>query len=242
MSHAAPAVSDASSLWPALSAVATTAAVLVALFRDAFYQWWLRPKLLLNQLDDAHEASSRSRKPHDLGNRLEIWQLMAVSNVGRGRTANNVEVLALDIAPLDSAADPPATCGASEIKNYGLKWSLLPTRRLNIAAGTERWIDVVFTIQLPDRPGRQKSLRLLCLAAKDDEWLPVDRPLVQTDWQDQGHVLEAGAYRVHLAVTAEDIRARHYDVDVCLKTATVEPDFQKALSILACRTRDRSAM
>lgn len=161
---------------------------------------------------------------------------MAVSNEGRGRTANNVEVLALNVARLDISVQPAVVSASPEVKNYGLKWSLLSTRRLNIAAGSERWIDVAFAIQLQGTSARSKSSRLLCLAAKDDEWLPQDRPL-EADWRDQGHVLDAGVYRVHLATAAEDVRSRHYDVDVCLHSAKVERDLQRALSIVSCHRR-----
>jgi hypothetical protein len=220
-------------IWSAISAVATSIAVTVALFKDAVLQWWFRPRLRLNELDARHDPSSKSRAPHDLGNRLEVWQLMAVANDGRGRTANNVEVLALDVLRLDG--NPMRIVPDSfEVKNYGLKWSLLPTRRLSIAARTERWIDIVFAIQLPTTR-KLKATRLLCLPTKEDEWLPSERAVVEADWVDQGHVLQTGAYRIHLAVAAEGLRARHYDVDVCLMSIADEPDLREALKILACR-------
>jgi hypothetical protein len=224
-------------IWSAISALATSIAVTVALFKDAFLQWWLRPRLRLNELDTRHDPSSRSRKPHDLGNRLEVWQLMAVANIGRGHTASNVEVLALDVTRLEGSP-PEVVPGSFEVKNYGLKWSLLPTRRLGIPAGTERWIDIVFAIELP-LSTKIGPRRLLCLPAKDDEWLPTNRPVVESDWLDQGHVLQADAYRVHVAVAGEGLRARHYDVDVCLMTEVAEPDLQKALKILGCRRHQR---
>jgi hypothetical protein len=38
-------------------------------------------------------------------------------------------------------------------------------------------------------------------------------------------------------VAADDVRARHYDVDVRLLTAKEEPDLREALNVLSCRTR-----
>jgi hypothetical protein len=219
--------------WTAVAAVGTLAAVAVALFRDPFLSWWARPRLKLQQLGPARLASSKSPKPHELGNRIETWQLMAVANEGRSRTADDVQVLALEVARL-GGAQLDSIIGAPVVKNYALKWSLLPTRSLSIAAGTERWFDLVYAIQLPASMD-PTVVRRICLPVKENPWPPLGMRLKPSDWDEEGHVLLPGAYRIHLALAGESLRARHYCVDVQLKEAGDEPDLREALTVLRCR-------
>jgi hypothetical protein len=221
--------------WTAVAAVATVLAVAVALFRDSFLHWWARPRLKLQQLDTTRLPSSKSSRPHDLGNRIETWQLMAVANDGRSRTADGVQVLALEVARL-GGAQLDTVMGAPVVKNYALKWSLLPTRSLSIAAGTERWFDLAYAIQLPASMD-PAVVRRICLPVKENPWPPLGKRLKPSDWDEEGHVLLPGAYRIHLAVAGESLRALHYFVDVQLKEAGEEPDLREALNVLRCRAR-----
>lgn len=215
--------------WSIISTVTTMLALGFALTRDYLLTEWRKPKLVLTKEDDSSSLSAEYVFP----NRKEVWQLMAVTNIGRRTSADDVEVLLLDVTRLNDesqAGEPLNDAASPTIKNYALKWSLIPTRRLRLGAGVQRWVDLAFAVEVP-RYGVQPPTRHLFLPAKDLPWTSDDKPLLPENWSTEGHVLNAGAHRLHLALSAQGITARHYNVDVILKDFDQEPILRNALQI-----------
>lgn len=223
---------SSASIWQIVSSLATSIAVIIALFRDVIVRFWGRPRLTLRV---ASESSSLSQV-YVLPNRREVWQLMLVANEGRRESAEDVEVIVLDVVKL-AGRSLKRVIGDPTVKNYALKWSLVPTSRLRIGAGTQRWIDLVYALELPSTSGRRAERRL-CLPAKVDPWPPLDSAeLDPAEWETEGHVLSPGAYRFHLAVVSAGTRARHFDVDVHLEAATRQPELRSALNLIRIARR-----
>lgn len=226
------ATGSSASIWQIVSSLATSIAVIIALFRDVIVRFWSRPRLTLRA---APESSSLSQV-YVLSNRSEVWQLMLVANEGRRESAEDVEVIVLDVVKLAGKSLKRVTSDPI-VKNYALKWSLVPTSRLRIGAGTQRWIDLVYALELPRISGRPAERRL-CLPAKVDPWPPLDREALDpAEWETEGHVLRAGAYRFHLAIVSAGTRARHFDVDVHLENATRKPELRAALHLIRITKR-----
>ncbi len=223
---------SSTSIWQIVSSLATSVAVIIALFRDVIVQFWSRPRLALRA---APESSSLSQV-YVLPNRSEVWQLMLVANEGRRESAEDVEVIVLDVVGLAGRSLKRVT-GDPVVKNYALKWSLVPTSRLRIGAGTQRWIDLVYALELPSISGRPAERRM-CLPAKVDPWPPLDREALDpAEWETEGHVLRPGAYRFHLAVVSAGTHARHFNVDVQLERAARQPELRAALSLIRITRR-----
>jgi len=67
---------------------------------------------------------------------------------------------------------------------------------------------------------------------KDTPWLPEQGRLDPAAWQVEGHVLQPGAHRFTLALSALSLPAVRYVIDVRLKEFVDEPDLHRALEVL----------
>lgn len=213
-------------IWTIVSTVTTALALIFALLHSFVLDFWNRPRLVL---EHAPERSSLS-KTFSFPNRREVWQLAIVANRGRRISAEDVEVIVSTVTPLaspsrDYLADEPL------IKNYALKWSLIPSRRIRLGAGVQRFIDIAYALELPP-DADEPPVRRLIIPVKDLPWVQDEVPLDSSDWETEGHVLLPGTYRLHVAVSSTSTAARHYVLDVDLKRSGDEPDIRDAIRIL----------
>ena len=88
----------ASSLAQWVGAVATTAAVLYALYRDAFAVWFNRPRLTARIAQEPPDCLLSPVTISDTGSEIakSYWLRLWVQNVGRGNPAEQVQVFVHD--------------------------------------------------------------------------------------------------------------------------------------------------
>jgi hypothetical protein len=156
-------------------------------------------------------------------------------NKGRRSSAEDVEVLLLDATSnYSQPQDDKLSDGATDpiIKNYALKWSMIPTRRLRLGAGVQRWVDLAFAVEV-SRGKIKPPIRRLFLPVKDLPWTSDDDPLAPETWNTEGHILNTGIHRLHIALSAQGATSRHYDVDITLKSFDQEPILRNAIQVIS---------
>jgi hypothetical protein len=191
-------LSDTSTLYAtqtafiAFGAIATLGAVLVALFGPIWHEARRRPRLSLEFHADTDDmVLSYTGEPQD-GEWLFV-RLRVVNGKGR-RTAHDVEVWMLDIVGDDGA---PHRAPARTLKWAGRPDHMLPS----LHSGMPRRVDLA-EVRRPREPAEALFLAV--------PYHPVVDPPV---------LLPAGHYRFHLLVTAEDVEARSYALDLTLDSS-----------------------
>lgn len=190
--------------WAAVAgALATTAAVLLALYRDTFREWRLRPKLSLAfggpPLDAITVLVPLSMTPEV--NVSSHWLRLAVSNGEKRRSARDVRVLVTSIYRIDGRKEE-----WHPLDTVALRWSNLPevTDVVDLPPATSRRVDVANLVW----PTGQ-----LQVPQDGDSGCWAQLQVIPTPSSDRDH-LEPGRYRLELTLTAWDVDAVRYSVDL----------------------------
>ncbi len=176
--------------------VATSAAVLLALYRDTVREWRTRPKLALEfagaPLDaitvfaDHVHAPDRKVASH--------WLRLAVTNASGRRSADDVRVLVTSVHRVGGGDDVWLP-----LDTVALRWSNLPTvtDALELPPGTSRRVDVA-SLEWPG--GRTR------IPAEGSSGCWAKLQVIPTPSSERNH-LPAGRYRLDLTLTARDVDA-----------------------------------
>jgi hypothetical protein len=223
----------------ALSAIGTTAAVILALFANVVRTFWNRPKLRLG-LDDrrslrpGYEEADAIRcfwgrwnrvsiagRPFIRARQPECWAALTVTNLGRRETADEVEVVveSLAAAPADAfrrhqkdirRAPPREGLGPNRAKRY----QALPRR----PAWSLKWRDTAqYSVDIPSRISRRVDLAVVI---PDTGRKPELHIIIVKSLRDIANPRPAslgsayldgtGLYEIHLAISAKNTPAARY--------------------------------
>jgi hypothetical protein len=190
--------------WAAVAgAMATSAAVLLALYRETFREWRLRPKLALAFAGPPFDAITVSipYAPHPGRHVPTHWLRLEVSNAKGRRSARDVQVLLTAvhrIEDLEKRWHP--------LDTVALIWSNQdqPRATIDFPPATSRRIDVASLewpagrLQMPEEGGGGCWAKL---------------QVIPTPSSDRDH-LDPGLYQLELALTAWDVDAVRYTVNL----------------------------
>jgi hypothetical protein len=195
-------------LWaPVISAVATSAAVLVALFGEPLWRHWTRPRLRVLGFDLAEADGVEFRS--SVENLEQAWVRLRVENYGRA-SAEMVEVTIERVEMLgDGPGDQEREHHFKRQELHGsvgnrLKWADRKSATINIPAGTSRRIDFVYLST--DEPNFR--------TASFDVALPMRLVLERRGEGMERHILPQLAYRIWVIVGGMNFKPVNYSVDV----------------------------
>ncbi len=193
------------------AALGTLSAVLLALYRDTWREWRLRPRLTLH-LDPMWTESNRDLFWQQ-GQAPAHWLRLRVRNEKGRRSAEDVEVLLTAFYALgveEEAWQPP-------LDIYPLRWSATRDPRVQIPPGVSRHVDLLmfpaptisddgggFTVASPE--AELTTTGVLCVRQ--------DGASAKSGSAVSDQVFENHHYRIELAVVARDIDSRAYAIEV----------------------------
>jgi hypothetical protein len=188
--------------WPALTAIGTVGAVIVAVGLQCWLSWRERrgrPKLTLE-----FDRHMRADETDQQGNTLPYLRL-AVTNAEGKDTARDVEILVVSI---EEYAITQVGGGKRQIwlANPALAWanSVDPVPRMSIPPGATRYVDVGCWVQV--EMVAEVNLRLSVVPPPNSN----------------RHLLRPGGWRLRLAATMWKGDASHWDAEVSFES-TVSP-------------------
>lgn len=194
-------------LWAGVaSAVATTAAVVVALFRESFRDYWTRPRLRMLPFDMREADGVEMLSPDKTIE--EAWVRMRIQNNGR-RTARMVEVMIDGLVPDDFGAEAERReekfRRQQDAANVGrqLKWADRATETVDIPARTSRRLDLFHL--LTDEPR---------YVTKGGEIAVPIRLTLFPPSKVERQILPALRYRLLLTIVGMNVRPVGYELDI----------------------------
>jgi hypothetical protein len=193
------AMGGAAAAWA--GAIATSLAVVVALFGPGFERWRRRPKLTLSAYPPAELGTAAKVVGGDTEDgAVTYWLRLPILNSGRS-TAEDVRAFFLRIeGPTQINKQPPSR---------ELKWADVIFDRGTLPPRVSRLIDIVHVTTAPDSAGRTRRgvvAGVMPLSSADRGY--PDSLL----WRD----MASGRYQVHVSVSAKDIAAVRYIITFIL--------------------------
>nr|WP_296064349.1 hypothetical protein [uncultured Actinoplanes sp.] len=227
----------------ALSAIGTTAAVILALFSNVVRSFWNRPKLRLG-LDDRRSARpgydeadaircfwgrwnrvSIAGRPLVRSRQPECWIALTVTNLGRRDTADEVEVFVESLAPAPADAfrrhqkdARRAPTAAGRGPNQAKAYEALPRK----PAWSLKWRDTNrYAVDIPSRISRRVDLAVVIPDAEREPGLHIIMVKSLADIANprparlgSAYLDGTGLYEIQLAVSAKNTPAARYRVTV----------------------------
>lgn len=195
-------------LWaPVISAVATSAAVAVALFGEPLWRRWARPRLRLLPFDLNEADGVEFRSPYD--GLEQAWVRLRVENYGR--TAAHLAEITIERVQLLTGIerDSERDNHFKRQEHHGsvgnrLKWADRRRATLDIPAGTSRRIDLIYLST--DEPNFLMASQRLAL--------PMRLVLEKESPGMERHILPQLAYRIWLTVAGNNVSPVTYSVDL----------------------------
>lgn len=192
---------------PVISAVATSAAVLVALFGEPLWRRWARPRLRLLPFDLSQADGVEFKSSvEDLE---QAWVRLRVENHGR-TAARLAEVTIERVETLDGAVrDQERDEHFKRQEHHGsvgnrLKWADRQSATLDIPAGTSRRIDLIY-LSTDEPRFRSPSLGTA---------LPMRLVLERRSEGMERHILPQLAYRIWVTIAGNNVKPVTYSVDL----------------------------
>lgn len=182
-----------------VGAIAASAAVVLALYRDTFREWRRRPKISLSFDGPPQDAISVlvDYQPEPGRRVLSHWLRLGVSNSTSRRTASEVRVLVTSLYRLERGKEV-----RQPLDTVALIWSNLPepTDAVELPPGMRRRVDVAALRWPSDQ-----------IPARDDIGSWAELQVIPTPSSSRNHLVP-GYYKLELVVTAKDVDATSYSV------------------------------
>jgi hypothetical protein len=195
-------------LWAgAASAVATTAAVAVALFREPLRDYWTKPRLRILPFDRREADGVEMLSPDKTVE--EVWVRLRIQNNGR-RTARMVEVTIDGLVPIDVGAEAKTRDEQfrrqQDAANVGrqLKWADRATETIDIPARTSRRVDLFHLLTGEPR----------YITGNGEIAVPIRLTLFPPS-KVAREILPALKYRVVVTIVGMNVRPVGYELDIC---------------------------